>query len=74
MSLDAETKADLLRIKNEIEEILGDVGDVLPDDFRMTVILRYCGTVEGVDDMVWTDDVHDDAIAALERSKALLGG
>lgn len=69
MPLDAETKRHLLRIKEDIEEILGEVGDILPPDFRMTCVLRYCGTNEDVDDMIWTDDVHDDVIGAIEKKR-----
>lgn len=67
MPLDNETLGHLRRVKDEIEEILSEVGDILPPDFRMTCVLRYCGTNPDVDDMIWTDDVHHDAIAALKR-------
>lgn len=70
--LDNETIAHLRRIKDEIEEILAEVGDILPPDFRMTCVLRYCGDEPEVQDMVWTDDVHDDVIAALEKQRDIV--
>lgn len=67
MSLDAETLKHLRRVKEEIEEILAEIGDIVPPDFRTTCVLRYCGDNPDVDDMIWTDDVHFDVIKALQK-------
>lgn len=73
MALDRETINHLRKVKEQIEEILEDVGDIVPPEFRTTCILRYCGTNPDVKDMVWTDDVHDDVIAAIEKQRDIEG-
>lgn len=69
MALSSEDIKELRRVKDEIEEILADIADVIgaDSDYRVTCILRYCGANPDMDDMIWTDDVHHDAIAALKR-------
>ncbi len=67
MSLDKEILNHLRRIKSEIEELLEEVGDIVPPDFRTTCILRYCGNNSEVKDMIFTDDVTYDAAAALNK-------
>lgn len=69
MPLDEATIKNLRRVREEIEEILEDARDIIPPDFRITFIARYCGYDEEVKDMVWTEDVHDDVIAALEKER-----
>lgn len=67
MPLDEQTLNHLRRVREEIEEILEDARAVAPPDFRMTLVLRYCGEQDGVKDMIWTDDVHHDVVQALQR-------
>lgn len=74
MPLDQETLTHLKNLKREIEEILSDVGAVIPDDFRMTCVLRYCGSDPDMANMIWTDDVHEDVIQALQQEQERIGG
>lgn len=67
--LDDDTLSHLRKIKDDIEEILAEVGDILPPEFRMTCILRYCGDNPEVTNMIWTDDVHEDVIGALKKEQ-----
>lgn len=70
MPLDKESLDHLIRLKENIEEILSEIGDIVPPgQFCTTMILRYCGTNSEIDDMIWTDDVHDDVIKSLERER-----
>lgn len=73
MPLDEETITHLRRLKDEIEEILSDVSGIIPEDFRMTCVLRYCGPNPDIQNMVWTDDVHEDVMLALEEEQRKAG-
>lgn len=67
MPLDKETLNHLRNVKENIEEILSEIGDIVPPDFRVTCVLRYCGDNPDVQDMIWTDDVHYDVINSLTK-------
>ena len=75
MALDKETMEHLVRIRDEIEEILAEIGDIVPPEFRTTVVLRYCGTDDEVkelfenDPAVWTDDVSYDIEKEIARHR-----
>lgn len=66
MPLSNDDLERLKQLKSEIEDILEDIGGILPDDFRMTCVLRYCGDNPDISNMIWTDDYHGDVITALE--------
>ena len=68
MALDSETKKHLMRLQDEALEILGDLSELLPPSYRLTLLARNCEGEEDTD-IVLTNDVTDDAIAALERNK-----
>lgn len=67
--LDAETLSFLKNMKDNVDEILADIADVVPEEYRVTCVLRYCGPEEGIPDLVYIDDVHDDVIATLNKDR-----
>lgn len=69
MSLDPETKAHLMRLQEDALESLGELSDIFPPAYRLTLVARNMEGNEDTD-IVLTNDVLDDAIIALEKNKA----
>ena len=65
MALDHETKKHLIRLQDEATETLMELSDLFPSSYRFTLVARNCDDVEDTD-IVLTNDVPDDAIAALD--------
>lgn len=68
MAMDSETKKHLMRLQDDALEILGELSDLFPPSYRLTLLARNCDGEEETD-IVLTNDVTDDAISALERNK-----
>lgn len=73
MALSQATLKQLDELKDELQEILMQIGDIVsPDQFRCTMVIRYCGEDNPDiqqwvrDHLVMTDDAHDDAIRELQ--------
>lgn len=68
MPLDPETKKKLMHLQEEALETLGDLSELFPSDYYLTLVARDS---RGGDDMdiILTNDNLDDAIDALERNK-----
>ena len=68
MALDNETKKHLMRLQEDALDILGELSELFPPSYRLTLLARNCEGEEDTD-IVLTNDVTDDAIDAMERNK-----
>ncbi len=66
--MDDDTRRHLMQLQDDALDILGDLSDLMPPSYRLTLLARNCDGEEDTD-IVLTNDVTDDAIAALERNK-----
>lgn len=66
--LTSEEKAHLQRLQDEAGDLLAELSDLFPPEYRFTFLARHSDNVEDCD-IVLTNDVLDDAIGALDRNK-----
>ena len=75
MPLSGSKLNQLIHLKNEIEELMDELQELTKDEFYLTCIVRYAGEDPDVREalegspMLWISDVHDDAIAAIEKHR-----
>lgn len=69
MQIDEKTRQHLLRLQDEALDILGELSELFPESYRLTLLARNCDDEFPDTDIVLTNDVTDDAISALERNK-----
>ena len=69
MPLDVETIKVLRKLREDIEELLNEIRDMTPPNFLMTLVMRYVGGDQEIKNMIWTEDVHDDVVRALETER-----
>ncbi len=68
MAISETAKAHLLRLQEDALDILGELQDLMPPSYRLTLLARNCDGDEDTD-IVLTNDVVYDAIQALERNQ-----
>jgi hypothetical protein len=74
MALDPQVLKRLEEIRQDTIDILEQIGDFLPDGFLGTIVFRYAGENADIkqwaqENMVFSNDAPDDAIAELQRYK-----
>lgn len=73
MPLDKQVKAHLMKLQDEAQEVLMELSDIFPPDYRFTLIARHHENIEGTN-IVLTNDYLPDAITALQRDADRMEG
>lgn len=68
MPVDEETRQHLIRLQDEAIDTLGELSDIFPPSYRLTLVARNMDGEEDTD-IVLTNDVLDDVTTALEKNK-----